>query len=74
MEEISPKKGSLGSIVRSYKGAVTRWSRQNGHPDFAWQPRYYDHVIRDDESLDAIRRYIRANPLRWQEDRFYPHD
>ena len=29
MSKISPKAGSLGAIVRSYKSAVTRWARMN---------------------------------------------
>ncbi|WP_141712642.1 transposase [Cyanobacterium sp. IPPAS B-1200] len=27
MSDLSPKKGSLSSIIRSYKSAVTRWSK-----------------------------------------------
>ena len=35
MAQISPKRGSLATIVRSYKSAVTKNSRQIT-PDFAW--------------------------------------
>ncbi len=62
---VSPGRGSLGAIVRSYKAAVTRWCRTNGHADFAWQPRFYDRIIRDDAALRNIRRYILHNPARW---------
>jgi REP element-mobilizing transposase RayT len=41
MSTISPRAGSLGVIIRSYKGAVTRWARANGYPHFAWQRGYY---------------------------------
>ena len=33
--------------------------------DFAWQPRYYDHIIRTRIELYRIRKYIRENPEKW---------
>ncbi len=33
-----------------------------------WQRNYYEHIIRDDESLNRIRRYIQDNPQRWAVD------
>ncbi len=67
-----PVAGSLSVVIRSYKSAVTRWFRRNGCPSFAWQPRFYDHIIRNDESLHEIRKYILANPLKWEYDRDNP--
>jgi REP element-mobilizing transposase RayT len=64
MSCISPKPGSLATVVRSYKSAVSK----NIHlfdPDFSWQPRYYDHLIRSNRELDRIRDYIINNPLKW---------
>ncbi|MEM9998726.1 MAG: hypothetical protein AAF809_13575 [Bacteroidota bacterium] len=72
MADRSPKAGSLGAIVRSYKSAVTRWARQNEHEAFAWQPRFWDRVIRSERELEATRRYIVNNPLQWHRDRLYP--
>lgn len=66
--------GSLSAIVRSYKSAVTRWTGQNGFPNFAWQPRFYDHIIRDEPSLNRIRAYIRNNPSTWDQDRENPRN
>lgn len=66
---ISPKCGSLSTIIRSYKSAVTNWCHAHGYDDFAWQPRFYDHIIRNDKSLNAIREYIRNNPALWEADR-----
>ena len=31
------------------------------------QRNYYEHIVRDDESLELIRDYIRTNPVRWSE-------
>jgi hypothetical protein len=35
---------------------------------FAWQSGFYDHIIRDEESLENIRNYIINNPGKWDED------
>ena len=61
---ISPKPGSLGAIVGSYKSAVSKIIHKS-KPDFAWQPRYYDRIIRNHSQLSRIRKYIRENPQNW---------
>ena len=58
----------LGEVVRSFKAACTRIIRQTTVPDFAWQSRLYEHVIRDIPDLNRIRNYIVNNPASWQED------
>ena len=65
--DISPKSGSLGQILRSYKSAVTREVRRNGWA-FGWQPGYHDQVIRQGTHYQSIENYIKTNPLRWKED------
>jgi hypothetical protein len=40
------------------------------HPGFGWQPRFYDHIIRNDASLRRIRAYITNNPRNWGRGRF----
>jgi REP element-mobilizing transposase RayT len=43
-----------------------------GWPPFdrqLWQRNFYDHIIRNQRSLDAIRLYIRNNPANWELDR-----
>ena len=72
MSQLSPKAGSLSVIIRSYKAAVSRWCKQNSLNNFRWQPRFYEHIIRDQSSLDRIREYIINNPLRWHEDKNNP--
>ncbi len=73
MSSISPRTGSLSVIVRSFKSAVTRWARKNDYPNFAWQPRFYDHIIRNETALSRIRTYIQNNPQRWEVDRYFRH-
>jgi REP element-mobilizing transposase RayT len=55
----------LGKVVRAWKARSTRLIRTAGAPSFAWQSRYYEHVIRDRPTLDRVRQYIANNPLRW---------
>ena len=60
MSEISPQANSVSAIIRSYKSAVTRQAHRLGL-DFAWQPRFYDHIIRDDGEYERIAMYIANN-------------
>ena len=39
-----------------------------------WQRNYYEHIIRDDRSLDRIRDYIINNPMQWEEDMNHPEN
>ncbi len=63
--KLSPHKKSLSVIVRTYKAAVTTLCRENGLHHFQWQRNYYDHIIRSDRELIAIRNYIVTNPVHW---------
>ncbi len=63
-------KNTLSSIIGSYKSAVTKHCNRLGF-NFAWQPRFYDHIIRDDASFQNISSYIQDNPLKWSMDKFY---
>ncbi len=64
---ISPKRGSLSSVIRSYKSAVTCYANQN-NIEFGWQTRYHDHIVRNDDEFDRINKYITNNPRKWDND------
>jgi putative transposase len=66
---LSPKKGTLSIIIRTYKAAVTTLCRRNNINGFGWQSGYFDHIIRDEKSLIRIRDYIATNPQRWWFDK-----
>ncbi len=68
-QHIIPK--SIGSIIRAYKAAVTRRSRNKGFEYFRWQ-RNYEHIIRSEKELGNIREYMVNNPLKWKLDRENP--
>ncbi|MEQ9672063.1 hypothetical protein [Coleofasciculus sp. G2-EDA-02] len=38
------------------------------HTSLIWQRNFYEHINRDEKSLETIRRYIKENPGRWAED------
>ena len=61
---------NVARIVRWYKGRTTFESRKI-QPQFTWQTRYYDNIIRNRTSYGNIQRYIQNNPANWVDDRFY---
>ncbi len=61
---------NVSRVIRWYKGRTTFESRKV-NPDFAWQSRFYDHIIRDCAAWGRIRMYIENNPAHWKEDRFF---
>lgn len=66
------KPNSLGSVIGQFKSVCTKKIRQMGNDEFAWQSRFYDHIIRNGQSLNNIRQYIQYNPLRWEIDKNNP--
>ncbi len=66
------KPDSLGAIENQFKSACTKRIRAAGYREFGWQRRFYDHIIRDEESLLHIGEYIRYNPNKWDLDEYNP--
>ncbi|MGM0495769.1 MAG: transposase [Bacillota bacterium] len=58
-------KNSLSSILNHYKGGVKKYCNKNNFEYFAWQTRFYDRIIRNEQELNNIRQYILDNPLKW---------
>lgn len=57
----------LSKIIKSFKNAVTKEINQKLCDEkFEWQRSFYDNVIRNEESLYEIRKYITQNPLKWK--------
>ncbi|MBE6339351.1 MAG: transposase [Bacteroidales bacterium] len=61
---------TLSSIVGAYKSAVSRHAHRLGY-DFSWQSRFYDNIVRNNDALNRIEKYIHNNPNNWKEDKFY---
>lgn len=67
MAEIAKRQSLLCVAMRGIKSAVTKFAHENDI-DFAWQPRFHDHIIRNTEEMNRIADYIENNPARWEND------
>lgn len=53
----------LSRVIQAFKSLTTLRLKKSGfNGTYFWQKNYYEHVIRDDESLNRVREYIRQNP------------
>jgi putative transposase len=74
--KINVKPGSLGAIVRSYKSAVSYRINKEHNATGIWQRNYevpcslwdHEHIIRNEQEMDNIWRYIESNPAQWDKD------
>lgn len=66
------KPNSLSSIINQFKSVCTKKIWKMECVTFSWQPRFHDHIIRNDISLNKIREYIQTNPQTWARDRNNP--
>ncbi|MFZ1290267.1 MAG: transposase [Melioribacteraceae bacterium] len=62
-------KQNLSNIIRGFKGSVTNKIRTSINKQFAWQTRFYEHIIRNEKSLYEIHKYIKLNSLKWEIDK-----
>lgn len=70
----------LSTVVGWFKTMSTneyiRGVKQLDWPPFdrkLWQRNYYEHIIRNNQSLCEISNYIINNPTRWSDDKFFPN-
>lgn len=54
----------LQVVVQGFKAGV---SRRAGRA--VWQRGFYDHIVRDEHELEALRSYVETNPQRWEHRR-----
>ena len=65
---------SLSQLVRGFKSTATRQYNALVPPEKKnqlWQSSFYDEIIRNEEMLYDIRKYILGNPSKWLEDPMY---
>jgi len=60
----------LGTILQNFKSVTTRRINQLQRTDGGsiWQRNYYEHIIRNERSLNFIRLYIQLNPVMWDQN------
>ncbi|MDV2989573.1 MAG: transposase [Dehalogenimonas sp.] len=72
LQHPAPRRTVVGTVIGSFKSAVTRRLKQDGLISASvWQRGYYEHVVRNEEDLARIREYIAWNPARWTDDPEY---
>lgn len=64
----------LSKSTNAYKTTTSKLIHQTGLMEFIWQRSFYDHIIRDEESLGSIREYVINNPMKWYLDRNNPEN
>ena len=62
---------NIGIIINQYKRICTIRIRTSNPGIPVWQPRFHDHIIRDENELNRIRQYIIDNPVNWEKDDNY---
>lgn len=65
--KFGPQSKNLASIIRGFKIGVTK-NVHKIHPDFAWQSRFHDRIIRNNHEFENVRAYIYNNPQNWAKD------
>lgn len=61
-------KNNLSNIIRGFKSSSTKLIHISGFNTFAWQPIFYENIIKNEKSLQNIREYILNNPINWSKD------
>ena len=68
----------LYSIVQWFKTMSTNeYIRNVKNSDWepfdkkVWQRNYHEHIIRNQQSYQMISEYIKSNPTRWEQDKFF---
>jgi REP element-mobilizing transposase RayT len=69
---VTPRK-PVGRLIGAFKTVSTkRVNEVLGTPgDALWQRNYWEHIVRDDESLGRIADYIVNNPITWESDQLF---
>ena len=55
---------NTNSVVAKFVGTFKRFCNKE-YGENIWQPRYYDHVIRNEQDYNEIWKYIENNPSKW---------
>jgi REP element-mobilizing transposase RayT len=69
MQQIDALKGWLSVAIGGIKSSVTKFANKNSI-DFAWQTRFDDRIIRNQNEMNRIADYIEHNVARWEIDCF----
>ena len=69
---------NVGQFIGAFKSLTTneyiRGVKSGKYPPFEkriWQRNYHEHIIRNEKSYEKIYNYIKHNPEKWEDDKFY---
>lgn len=67
---MNTKSHDLTEIVRAFKTFSARKinGERNTKGQKVWQRNYFEHIVRNEKSLNKIREYIYNNARNWQDD------
>ncbi|MDY0347392.1 MAG: hypothetical protein RBR13_01040 [Tenuifilaceae bacterium] len=68
MKKIADQCGRLSYIVGGIKSATTKFARKHDI-EFAWQARFHDRIIRNQNEYNRIAQYIENNIAKWESDK-----
>ncbi len=73
-DHVNGKREPSWEIVRAFKARASFFIRRlPDKPWFAWQSRTFESLLTTERRLNYAREYIRTNPIRWEQDKFYKH-
>ena len=64
---IQKKIKPIPELIGAFKTTSSKLIHLAGLNEFKWHKSYYDHIIRNEITLYNIRKYIKENPLAWEE-------
>ncbi len=69
-----PLPKSIPTIIRSFKAAASKRSRESGliTTGSIWQKGYFERVLRNTREYVEVTNYILQNPARWSDDEENP--
>lgn len=67
--DLHTQRGRLSTVVGSYKSAITKYAHQR-RITFAWQSRFFEHIIKHQEEYNLIAEYIQNNVAKWYLDKY----
>lgn len=65
---------ALSTIIGSYKSNVSKQIHLINPAVHVWQRSFHDHIVRSENTLERIWKYIDENPYHWNEDKFFVND
>ena len=67
---VPTNRNNRNSIIANFVSTFKRFCNKE-YGENIWQPRYYDHIVRNQDDYNEVWQYIDTNPIKWSEDCYY---